>query len=185
MRNVFKSISFLLVFFSAAGLSAENVEPRETIVKICADAGPTKPARTGDDYAALSDVVDAMFARFPAEPGPARPIDAALISQLIELTGRAFDIGPEPNFAGRYTITTMACGTECQSYVVVNATDNKDAPQTTSRYGADWRADSRLLITSPPVELASFGEDVVPSFLVPKCYLLNDQEEFELIECDF
>ena len=126
-----------------------------------------------------------MFARFPAEPGPARPIDAALISQLIELTGRTFDIDPEPNFAGRYTITIIGCGTECQSYLVVNATEKKDAPTTSSRYGADWRADSRLFITNPPIELASFGDDAVPSYLVPKCYLLNDQEEFELIECDF
>lgn len=54
------------------------------------------------------------------------------------------------NFAGRYTVVTVECGTTCQEHFVVDRQDGKVLDKVQSSTGAQYTPDSRIFIVNPP-----------------------------------
>ncbi|SIR41421.1 hypothetical protein [Pontibacter lucknowensis] len=54
------------------------------------------------------------------------------------------------NFAGRYTVVTVGCGTTCQEHYVVDRQDGKVLDKVQSSTGAQFSPDSRIFIVNPP-----------------------------------
>ena len=54
-----------------------------------------------------------------------------------------------PNFAGHYTLIIIGCGTECASFVIVDAANGRVFSRAQKEYtcGPDFKVDSRLLTT--------------------------------------
>jgi hypothetical protein len=74
------------------------------------------------------------------------------------------------NFAGRYGLATIGCGTECQATYLLNPAPGDTFVSLTSGHGIAYRADSRLVIVNLPEELTYFGRDAVPERLHPQCF---------------
>jgi len=63
-----------------------------------------------------------------------------------------------PNFAFYYTVVTWGCGTECQSFTIVDVRDGKVYfPDVGSRWGIDFEEDGKLLITNPVKNIYETG----------------------------
>jgi hypothetical protein len=148
-----------------------------------ATASLAQPPKTGDDYAMAASQLDQMFDAYPAEEGEVPAPSASILTEYEPWLGDDPDWYREPNFAGRYHLTSFGCGTECQSYVLVNPSDPEARIGVTTRHGADFRLNSRLLIANSPAELIDYGDVELPETLLPRCYLLNDEAE-GLIEFD-
>lgn len=155
-----------------------------------------RAAITGNQFAGLEQAVEAMFAAHPAQPDSAQ-LGGAQQNRVLPVNPDILeDIGlPHENgvaersgntaFAQRYILVYQGCGTECQTYSIINPSDPAARPRIATRHGAIWRKDSRLVIANPPAELVYFGDDPVPQHLLPDCYLLTDQEDFSEIDCAF
>lgn len=129
-------------------------------------------AQTGDDYRGLDDVTQAMFAAHHVETGPAFTVPASIAVETpvgVEAAREAAARGV--NFAGRHTLVTIGCGTECQATYLVNPRPGDYPVSLTSGHGIAFRSDSRLLIVNPPGELQYFGPDSVPARLHPQCFV--------------
>ncbi|WP_162052438.1 hypothetical protein [Pontibacter pamirensis] len=62
------------------------------------------------------------------------------------------------NFAGRYTVVTVGCGTNCQQHYVVDRETGKVLDKLQSNIGAKYASNSRLFIINPPDSTAVYGE---------------------------
>ncbi|WP_276495701.1 hypothetical protein [Pontibacter litorisediminis] len=54
------------------------------------------------------------------------------------------------NFARKYTVVSIGCGTGCQQHLVVDRETGKVLDKVQSSMGASYSADSRLFIINPP-----------------------------------
>lgn len=54
------------------------------------------------------------------------------------------------NFAGKYTVVSVGCGTNCQQHYVIDRETGKVLDKVQSSMGASFSADSRLFIVNPP-----------------------------------
>ncbi|TPE46059.1 hypothetical protein [Pontibacter mangrovi] len=54
------------------------------------------------------------------------------------------------NFAGKYTVVSVGCGTACQLHYVVDNQTGKVLDKLQGSMGAHYSADSRLFILNPP-----------------------------------
>jgi len=54
------------------------------------------------------------------------------------------------NFAGRYTVVTVGCGTACQVHYVVDRSNGKVLDKLQGSAGASYSPDSRLFVLNPP-----------------------------------
>lgn len=65
-----------------------------------------------------------------------------------------------PNFAGRYTVVTWGCGTECQQVAIVDAkTGRVYMTGITASLGVKHQLNSRLLVVNPPEEIAQLSPE--------------------------
>ncbi len=81
-----------------------------------------------------------------------------------------------PNFAGRYTIIEWGCGSECQSFAIVDAkTGAIFSPPFSTAWGMMYRLDSSLLIVNPVTPEAAAG-DWVPGWLVTGFYVWDGSQ---------
>ncbi len=55
-----------------------------------------------------------------------------------------------PNFAGRYTVVEIGCGTQCIQNWIIDAQSGKIYDQFFSVIGTKYRLDSTLMIVNPP-----------------------------------
>jgi hypothetical protein len=62
------------------------------------------------------------------------------------------------NFAGKYTVVTMGCGTSCQTHYVVDRETGKVLDNIQSSVGAKFSADSRLFIINAPDSTVDYKE---------------------------
>ncbi|RDV16401.1 hypothetical protein DXT99_04145 [Pontibacter diazotrophicus] len=62
------------------------------------------------------------------------------------------------NFAGRYTVVTVGCGTNCQQHYVVDRETGKVLDKLQSSIGAKFTPNSRLFIVNPPDSTVRYGE---------------------------
>lgn len=54
------------------------------------------------------------------------------------------------NFAGKYTVVSIGCGTSCQQHYVVDRRSGKVLDKVEGSMGVRYSADSRLFIVNPP-----------------------------------
>ncbi|MFD2512398.1 hypothetical protein ACFSRY_00850 [Pontibacter locisalis] len=62
------------------------------------------------------------------------------------------------NFAGRYTVVSVGCGTNCQLHYVINRENGKVMDKLQSSIGAKYSPDSRLFIINPPNASINYEE---------------------------
>ncbi|ARS34814.1 hypothetical protein [Pontibacter actiniarum] len=62
------------------------------------------------------------------------------------------------NFAAKYTLVTVGCGTGCQQHVVVDRETGKVLDKVQSSMGARYSEDSRLLIVNPPDSTVDYSQ---------------------------
>jgi hypothetical protein len=72
------------------------------------------------------------------------------------------------NFAGKYTLVTVGCGTGCQTHYVVDRETGKVLDKVQSSMGARFKPNSRLLIVNPPDSTVNYAEchDCAPQVYV-------------------
>ena len=75
------------------------------------------------------------------------------------------------NFAGKYTVVTVGCGTSCQRHYVVDRETGKVLDQIQSSVGAQYSADSRLFIINPPDSTINYQEC---SYCTPEAYVFEN-----------
>ncbi|MBX0331756.1 hypothetical protein K3G39_00745 [Pontibacter sp. HSC-14F20] len=74
------------------------------------------------------------------------------------------------NFAGRYTVVTIGCGTTCQEHYVVDRQDGKVLDKLQSSTGAQFNPDSRIFIVNPPDSSQNYVEC---PYCEPAAYVLE------------
>ncbi|MEJ8803784.1 hypothetical protein [Pontibacter sp. H249] len=62
------------------------------------------------------------------------------------------------NFAGKYTVVTIGCGTSCQRHYVINRENGKILDEMQSSVGAKYNANSHLFIVNPPDSTINYQE---------------------------
>ena len=75
------------------------------------------------------------------------------------------------NFAGRYTVVTVECGTTCQEHYVVDRQDGKVLDKLQSSTGAQFSPDSRIFIVNPPDSTHNYVEC---PYCEPAAYVLEE-----------
>jgi len=87
-----------------------------------------------------------------------------------------------PNFAGHFTIIEWGCGSECQSFVIVDAkTGAIFSPPFTSSWGLLYRLDSNLLIVNPLTPEVMAGGSP-PAWLVSRYYTWDGNNVAQIAE---
>lgn len=87
-----------------------------------------------------------------------------------------------PNFSGHFTIVDWGCGTECQSFVIVDAkTGAIYSPPFTSSWGLLYKQDSNLLIVNPLIpDVMAAGPP--PEWLVSRYYTWDGKKLTQIAE---
>ena len=62
------------------------------------------------------------------------------------------------NFAGKYTVASIGCGTGCQQHIVVDRETGKVLDKLQGSAGASFTPDSRLFILNPPDSSLNYTE---------------------------
>ncbi|RIJ41505.1 hypothetical protein [Pontibacter oryzae] len=62
------------------------------------------------------------------------------------------------NFAGKYTVVSISCGTNCQQHYVIDRETGKVLDKIESRMGATFNTKSRLLIINPPDSTRNYAQ---------------------------
>lgn len=133
------------------------------------DAGAARRAPQFADYPA-----GAVFRGTPAAPDFKRSPAADRFGPLLREGARR-----GPNFAGHLRVVEWSCGTNCQSWMVVNTKSGRihDSPEP-GVFGLEYQLNSRLLVVNT---LARFKrEDPVSGVPTAKYYVWRN-DRFELI----
>ena len=144
---------------------------------------PAALAQTGDDYAKLDAETEALFAAYPVAVGELHPLPPAVEIETpvgLQTAHAVFDDGV--NFAGRYVLTTIGCGTECQAIYLLNPMAGDYFVNLVAGHGFSFRPDSRLIILNSPEELEYYGSDEVPGRLRPHC-MVDQGGSFAQVGC--
>lgn len=75
------------------------------------------------------------------------------------------------NFAGRYTVVTVECGTSCQMHYVVDRQTGKVMDKLQSSAGAKYTTKSRLFIINPPDSTVDYE---ACRDCMPEAYVFDD-----------
>ncbi|WP_242918319.1 hypothetical protein [Pontibacter liquoris] len=62
------------------------------------------------------------------------------------------------NFAGKYTVVSVGCGTSCQTHYVIDRETGMVLDKVQSSMGARFNANSRLLIVNPPDSTIDYSQ---------------------------
>ena len=74
------------------------------------------------------------------------------------------------NFAGKYTVVTVGCGTTCQEHFVVDRENGEIIDKVQSSIGAQFSSDSRIFIVNPPDSSLNY---VDCPYCEPEAYVLE------------
>ncbi|GAB3527435.1 hypothetical protein GCM10027443_04010 [Pontibacter brevis] len=85
------------------------------------------------------------------------------------------------NFAGRYTVVTVGCGTSCQQHYVVDRENGKVLDKLQSSAGASYAPDSRLFIINPPDSTLNYNEC---RGCEPEAYIFEDDQFRKLTDTE-
>ena len=113
----------------------------------CARSAPPDHA-SGEPLAQLDDyAVDTSFA------GPIPPLNFERDADAKRfVTAIRSGIAEGPNFAGHFALVTWGCGTDCQSYVIVDLSDGTaldDSALDFSCHDVSYKRTSRLVVMTP------------------------------------
>lgn len=75
------------------------------------------------------------------------------------------------NFAGKYTVVTIGCGTNCQVHFVVDRENGKVLDKLQSSAGAKYSPGSRLFIINPPDSTINYQEC---TYCTPQAYVFEN-----------
>ena len=113
------------------------------------------------------------FADYPARAWSGPVVKPRQDTRFARLFRTVLKLGAAtgPNFAGRYTVVTWGCGTDCQSIAIIDAKTGavRTAPFVTA-VGARYRLDSRLFVANPPEAARRAFGGKVPSWARPEYY---------------
>ena len=168
--SLFFRFAFQLLFFSIASTHPELVEElaEDTIpMPISNNQNSDLYQRyriTMEEYqrSGRFDVADMYSGRLA-------PLDeASLTDALTYRTALVEGLKGGVNFAGRYTVVTVDCGTSCQLHYVVDRETGKVLDKLQSSAGAKYTSESTLFIINPPDSSNAYGEcqDCVPEAYV-------------------
>jgi len=77
------------------------------------------------------------------------------------------------NFAGKYTVVTVGCGSTCQQHFIIDRTTGKIIEKIQSSIGAKYSSDSRIFIVNPPDSTINYSEC---NYCTPEAYVLEENE---------
>lgn len=124
-----------------------------------------------------SHPVKEQFKGTPAQPDLASAPGAKQFSTRIK---EGASTGP--NFAGHFTIVDWGCGTDCQSFVIVDAkTGAIYSPSITSSWGLLYKKDSSLLIVNPLIPDVMAGGPP-PEWLISRYYTWDGKKLTQVAE---
>lgn len=83
------------------------------------------------------------------------------------------------NFGGKYILLEWGCGTECQTGVLIDASNGRVHEIPTSEWGKEYRSNSTLLIINPPSPAAGPARNR-PAYANPAYYQWQG-ERFKLL----
>ena len=88
-----------------------------------------------------------------------------------------------PNFAGRWTVVRLGCGTNCHSFAVVDAVTGRVYPgPEAAALGVDFRLESTLLIVDPPAVVEAELPEALTRSAPSRYYVWHgDEGRWELI----
>ncbi|WP_299824657.1 hypothetical protein [uncultured Pontibacter sp.] len=75
------------------------------------------------------------------------------------------------NFAGKYTVVTVGCGTDCQMHYVVDRENGKVLDKLQGSKGATYTPTSRLFILNPPDSTINYNNC---SNCTPEAYIFEE-----------
>ncbi|CAM3520966.1 hypothetical protein POKO110462_07010 [Pontibacter korlensis] len=75
------------------------------------------------------------------------------------------------NFAGKYTVVSIGCGTSCQQHFVVDRESGKVLDKVQSSMGAKYSTNSRVLIVNPPDSAVNYNEC---NYCTPEAYVFEN-----------
>ncbi|WP_187260882.1 hypothetical protein [Pontibacter beigongshangensis] len=81
------------------------------------------------------------------------------------------------NFAGKYTVVTISCGTDCQQHFVVDRENGQVIEKLQSSTGASFSPESRLLIVNPPDSTLNYKQC---PYCTPATYVLENNKLVKL-----
>jgi len=114
---------------------------------------PTEAWPAFSDYPA-GDAPDPLVEHVDFNSHP----DAALFDDALRGA-----IGEPANFAGRYRIVLVGCGTTCQAAIAVDAGSGRVITGPTAEFGIAYQIDSRLLVVNPAERVISaFANGTIP-----------------------
>ena len=121
--------------------------------------------------------VTEVFGGAPAKPDFAsNPKTKLFRSHIIEGASK------EPNFAGHYRIVWWGCGSNCQTFVIVDSKSGRIFGYFGSSNGMMYRKNSRLIIVNPitPERMEDWKEGGVPDWGITTYYLWKGKNLAEL-----
>lgn len=77
------------------------------------------------------------------------------------------------NFAGKFTVVTVGCGTTCQQHFLVNRESGEITEKIQSSIGAKYSANSRIFIVNPPDSTLNYSEC---NSCTPEAYVLENNK---------
>jgi len=103
--------------------------------------------------------------------GPLAPLDEASHAEARRYRTalrQGMEVGI--NFAGKYTLVSIGCGTSCQQHFVIDRETGKVLDKVQSSLGARYSADSRLLVINPPDSTIDYA---ACRYCTPEAYTLE------------
>lgn len=137
-------------------------------------AGPDAPSI----WAPPPEDVRPQFSEYPASNGSTPLVeridldsnpDAILIEDDLHAA-----VGQPPDFAGRFRIVLVNCGTTCQGAIAVNAGSGRVITGPTAEFGMDYQPDSRLLIANPvDTVVSAFADKDIPAWAGTRWFVFD------------
>jgi hypothetical protein len=77
------------------------------------------------------------------------------------------------NFAGKYTVLTIDCGSNCQQHFIVDRESGKITDRIQSSIGAKYSLNSRIFIVNPPDSTIDYSNC---NYCTPQAYVLENNK---------
>ena len=100
------------------------------------------------------------------------------IKWILDRAGISDLEGLKVDFAGKYSVFSVGCGTACQVSIAINLETGNVIGPIQSSLGMCYQKDSRLFITNPDIEM--YGDEI-PEWAFTYYYLITD-DGFELLK---
>lgn len=98
--------------------------------------------------------------------------DAALFDQALRAA-----VGKPADFAARFRVVLVGCGTTCQAAIAVDAGTGRVVTGPTAEFGIVYQLDSRLLVVNPPERvLTAFADGAIPLWAATRWFVFDGND---------